>query len=109
MISTVTNGRESLDNLVLDIIHKKRKNLPADIPTYISLLSTYLRSSNATALYTNMGNGTLVIPSSNSLAVHNVSLERHDVEWWEIGLDESSLTSGERIVKGLKSGSRAEL
>lgn len=55
-----------------------------------------------------MSSGALVIPHSDSLAAQGLHLERHDVERWDIGFDEASITKDKRIVQDLKAHSRAE-
>jgi hypothetical protein len=107
LISTTSNGSQSLDNLVLDIMYQNRKHQPAGVPEYLSLLSNILGNSTANGLFRNMSSGILVVPHKDSLADQGLRLERHDVERWDIGFDETSITQGERIVKGLKPESRA--
>ena len=108
LISTVSQGRQSLDNLVLDLTHRYRQHQPAGITEYLGLLSVSLGSSRATRVYQNMSSGILVVPHKDSLADQSLRLERHDVERWDIGFNEASITKDERIVQGLKPGSRAD-
>jgi hypothetical protein len=108
LISTASKGRQSLDNLVLNIMYRDRKHEPAGIEEYLSLLSASLGSSTANELFKNMSSGTLVIPHLDSLASQGLRLERHDVERWDLGFDEASITKDKRIVQGLKPQSRAE-
>jgi hypothetical protein len=108
LISTASNGHQSLDNLVSDIMDRDRKRQPAGVQEYLSLLSTSLGNTTAERIFRNMSSGVLVVPHVDSLAGHGLRLERHDMEKWDIGFDEESVTKGKRVVQGLKPGSRAD-
>jgi hypothetical protein len=108
LISTASKGRQSLDDLVLNLMRRDRKHQPAGIAEYLSILSASLGNSTAKSLYRNMSSGALIIPHLDSQAGQGLRLERHDLERWDIGFDEASITKDKRIVQGLKPQSRAE-
>jgi hypothetical protein len=108
LISAATKGKNSLDDVVLEMLYRRRNGQPAGIPTYISLLADYLGEESANKLYEDMSAGHLVTPSLESLAEHDFRLERSDEDNWDLGFDEVSLNGPDRIVKGLKAGSHAE-
>jgi len=108
LISKATEGKNCLDDLVLELIHRRRKGQPVGINAYISLLGDYLGTETARKLYDDMSAGQLVIPSQDSLAIHSFRLERADARKWDLGFDEGSFRGAERMVRGLKTGSEAE-
>lgn len=108
LIFAATKRKNSLDDVVLEMIHRRRKGQPAGIATYILLLANYLGEESANKLYEDMSAGRLVIPSLESLAENDSRLERADEANWDLGLDEVSIDGPERVVKGLRAGAHAE-
>ncbi|KAH8807739.1 hypothetical protein F5884DRAFT_844577 [Xylogone sp. PMI_703] len=105
-------GKQSLDNLVVELAVRRQAGALIGISDFLSLLSDSLKDKEkATSLYENMRAGELVVPSQNSLAAlpFLVRLVRKDLEGFELGFDESAIMEGSRPITGLIKGSRAEI
>lgn len=60
-IRKASGGRRSVDNVVLELMHRKRKNEPAGVEEWIELV-TYETGVDEGRYYESMKNGTIILP-----------------------------------------------
>ncbi|KAL9114632.1 MAG: hypothetical protein Q9227_001310 [Pyrenula ochraceoflavens] len=104
-ITRHSNGRHSLDDLILDMVQRRLKGEAYDLLVWLSLLVRELGFS-AIEEYDSMADAELVVPQRDSLRPGFILQETTD-EKFELGFSEDSLGPGNGLVKNLKPGSRA--
>ncbi|MGH8199845.1 MAG: peptidase M61 [Steroidobacteraceae bacterium] len=100
-----THGRRSLDDLVLQMIARRRQGQPVDEAAFSSLLRQTL-GSGGVAQFGAMMNGKLVLPAADAFGP---CFERTTapLRRYELGFDSQVLMEPSRIVRGLIPGSAA--
>ena len=104
-IRKASHGKRSLDDLVLQMIARRRQGLPVDEKAWVALVRNAL-GPLAVAQLDAMLSGKLVVPPSDAFGRcffrTTVSLRRY-----ELGFDSAVLMEPARIVRGLIPGSAA--
>lgn len=98
------NNSRSVDDLVLDMLHRRYDGRPYGKDVWIDLIKKEL-GSKAVQDFEAMADGKLIVPSSDSLGP-KFELVREDREPLEVGYDERSFST--LVIEGLVAGSRAE-
>lgn len=104
-IRKASHGRRSLDDLVLQMIARRRGGLPVDGKAWVSLVRKALGPVGL-ARFDAMMSGKLVVPASDAFGrcfVRTVAPLRR----YELGFDSAVLMEPARIVRGLIPGSAA--
>ncbi|RAO68570.1 uncharacterized protein BHQ10_004582 [Talaromyces amestolkiae] len=105
LISSVSHGRQSLDDLVLSILRRQRNGEPSNQQTYIEELG-YLLGDDASsyikarAMVAHMCAGKPMVPTVHGLARFGLKAERGEGAIWELGFDEAAAMD-ELIIKNL--------
>ena len=102
-IRKASNSKRSLDDIVLALLEKKRRQSSFGVQEWLFLLSTEL-GNVAVDEYKAMAAGSILCLPEDCLSP-KFRYVRHDQEMLEIGFDASTFNS--RIVTGLREGSRA--
>lgn len=104
-IRRTTHGRRSLDDLVLQMITRRRQGRPVDESAWIALVRQAL-GSHGVAQFRAMMSGKLVVPAADAFgpcfARTTAPLRRY-----QLGFDSQVLMEPARIVRGLVPGSTA--
>ncbi|RDW77507.1 hypothetical protein BP6252_05560 [Coleophoma cylindrospora] len=110
LLAKASNYKVSIDNLVLNLLGKSRTGERYGVKEYLEFCAQYIGEAAARKSYDEMSSGRLVIPGEGSLELAlKVQLHRQDQEGWELGFDEVQSLTGQRVIQGLVSGSRAAL
>ena len=104
-ISFVTDGAQSLDDVVLEVLKEQRAGDRVDNDGWVERLATRL-GAEARAGHEAMTAGEWITPPETAFGGVLVSQETTDAEL-EVGFDISAFR-GDRIVRGVVSGSAAE-
>ncbi|KAF4463668.1 peptidase M61 domain-containing [Fusarium albosuccineum] len=113
LIYSKTDGVNSLDDLVLQLVRRQKTGLKSDPEHFTSILAELLGSSKlAGELCRNVTMGSiLIVPPVNALKEGRlklpVTLCRQDQEPFDLGFNETSARSGGRVIKELDPASRA--
>src|SRR6185437_8425644 len=101
----LSHGKRSLDDLVLQMVTRRRNGLPVDQQAWVSLVSKAVGPDGVARFEAMMG-GKLVLPPSEAFGRcfirTTVPLRRY-----ELGFDSRVLMEPTRIIRGLVAGSEA--
>lgn len=106
MIHRASNGKRSIDDLVLELIDRKKKGEPITDEIWFDMLRREI-GNEGVALHKSMLAGDLVLPESGDFGPC-FRREIKMVRRFDVGFDFASLIGAKKIVHGLKQGSEAE-
>lgn len=104
-IRKASHGKRSLDDLVRQMIDRRRQRLPVDQKAWVSLVRSAL-GSRGVAQFDAMMKGKLVLPPSDAFGRCFVRTTA-PLRRYELGFDSAVLMEPARIVRGLVPGSEA--
>ena len=104
-LRAASGGKRSLDDLVLQMIGRRRRGLRVDEQTWIGLVQKAL-GARGVAQFHAMMDGRLVLPSSNAFG-RCFERTMAPLRRYELGFDSEVLMEPSRIVRGLIPGSQA--
>lgn len=104
-IRTASHGERSLDDLVRQMIARRRQGLPVDEKAWVSLLRSAL-GPRGEAQFDAMMSGKLVLPPSDAFGPCFVRTTA-PLRRYELGFDSAVLMEPARIVRGVVPGSEA--
>ncbi|CAH0019623.1 unnamed protein product [Clonostachys rhizophaga] len=106
LVRETSSGHRGIDELVVEIVQlAKTRGKPPTLAEFLGRLDQEL-GPVARQEYEHHNSGKLIIPPKRSLIPGAVAV-RIDMEPFELGFNEESLLQGPRIVRGLRSDSRA--
>jgi hypothetical protein len=104
LILAATDGRLSIDDIVLDLLPRKNNHLPYGPQEFLGMIYNILGSDALYEFDDMISGNSLILPPVDSLK--GFSLVRRDMSSFELGFDEVSILN--RRITGLVPGSRAE-
>lgn len=106
LIKQASKGSRSVDDLVLEMLRRQRSNLSYTPADFLALLNAELGQPGLAA-YSAMSSGLPFIKVKDGAKLGlNLTFVRRDLPQYELGFDESSISS--KRITGLVKGSRAE-
>jgi hypothetical protein len=106
-LRAASNGKQSLDDLVLAMLDKRRRHEPAGQAAWVELLQAHL-GDKGTAEFEAMLNGAIMLPEPKGFGPCFTRITK-PMRRYQLGFDPKVLVEHKRIVRGLIAGSAAEL
>jgi len=106
-LRAASGGKQSLDDLVLAMLDRKRHNLPADQAAWVALLQSHL-GEKGKAEFEAMLAGAVQLPAPDAFGPCFTRITK-PMRRYELGFEPKVLTEPKRIVRGLVPGSAAAL
>jgi len=106
-LRAASGGEESLDDLVLEMLNRKRHNLPADKAAWVALLQSHLGAKGKEEFEAMLG-GAVMLPPPDAFGPCFMRGTK-PMRRYELGFEPKVLTEPKRIVRGLVPGSAAAL
>lgn len=103
LVSAATNEEKSLDDIVLELYRRFIAGEKCQTEEFVEVLGNIIGKDPAEKSFSQMKNGTLIVPPTNSLAKFGLKMVRRDAERFEPGF----VVSSNRVTSLVK-GSRAE-
>jgi predicted metalloprotease with PDZ domain len=105
-LRSASDGKQSLDDLVLAMIERRRKHLPADTAAWRKELSKHL-GAEGVKQFNAMLNGAVMLPQPTDFGPCFTRASR-PMRRYELGFNPKVLVEHKRIVRGLIPGSAAD-
>jgi hypothetical protein len=106
-LRAASHGKESLDDLVLAMLDKRRNHEPAGQAAWVALLETHL-GEKGKAEFEAMLDGAIMLPEPQGFGPCFTRVTK-PMRRYQLGFDPKVLVEHKRIVRGLIAGSAAEL
>ncbi|KAH8882197.1 hypothetical protein GQ53DRAFT_831772 [Thozetella sp. PMI_491] len=103
LVARATNGTKGLDDIVLELYQMYLARQTTQSEQFLEVLARLVGQQQAEESYSNLTNGTLIVPAADGLAKFGLRMVRRDAERLEIGFTQNSSK-----VASLVPGSRAE-
>lgn len=106
MIWYKSQGKKSMDDVIVDLYKLRREGKPCDLKTLKQKLVSLIGQESLNRSYDAMFKGDLIIPSADCLERYDLKLVKMEWHKFELGFDTQSMR--EFKVRGLVPGSAAE-
>lgn len=106
-LRAASNGKQSLDDLVLAMLDKRRRHQPADQAAWVELLQAHL-GEKGKAEFEAMLNGAIMLPEPQGFGPCFTRIVK-PMRRYQLGFDPKVLVEHKRLVRGLIAGSAADL
>jgi hypothetical protein len=105
-LRAASSGKQSLDDLVLAMLDKRRRHEPADLAQWVELLQAHLGDKGKSE-FEGMLNGAIMLPEPQGFGPCFTRVTK-PMRRYQLGFDPKVLVEHKRIVRGLIAGSAAE-